>query len=367
MKRILLLIILLLIIVLSAGCVQSEVKVREDNLKIVDLAGRTVEVPKKVEKVVAIGPGALRILVYLQAVDKVVGVENAEKAWEVYTRPYRLANPQLANLPTIGVGGPDDPKPNVEEIMKLKPDVIFAVVSAQYADNLQEKTGIPVVVLNYGVLGNFRTTELFESIRVAGKILNKEKRAEEIVSYIQNTVKDLNERTKDSEKPKVYVGALGFKGQHGFTSTQCRFPPFEVNNVYGENVACKANLTILTPFIIDKELLLKEQPDVIFLDLGNLHLVKQDYEKDKNFYRSLKAFKECEVYGIYSFNFYNTNVEQALVNSYWIGKVLMPEKFKDVSIRDKANEIYKFFVGKELYNEISSKYGELGKIDVCSW
>ncbi|MEM0214647.1 MAG: ABC transporter substrate-binding protein, partial [Archaeoglobaceae archaeon] len=170
MKKLLIL-SLILLCSLMFGCVQQDQKaIEEKKITVVDPAGRTVEVPKNVSKVVAIGPGALRLVVYLQAVDKVIGVENAEKTWEVYTRPYRLANPQLAELPTIGVGGPDDPQPNVEEIMKLKPDVIFATVNARYADNLQEKTGIPVVVVDYGTLGNFRTTQLFESIRVMGKV-----------------------------------------------------------------------------------------------------------------------------------------------------------------------------------------------------
>ncbi len=359
-------ILALLFIIFFSGCVQQTQVQSAEKIKVKDLAGRTVEVPKNVSKVVAIGPGALRLVIYLQAVDKVVGVEDAEKRWEVYTRPYRLANPMLAELPTIGVGGPDDPKPNVEEILKLKPDVIFAVVSAQYAESLQEKTGIPVIVLDYGTLGNFRTTQLFESIRLVGTVLGKEKRAEEVISYIQEAVKDLENRTRNAEKPsKVYVGALGFKGQHGITSTTCRFPPFEVNNIFSENIACKVNTT--AHVFIDKEFLLKEQPEIIFLDLGNLFLVKEDYSKDRNFYESLNAFKERRIYGIYSFNFYNTNIEQALVNSYWVGKVLYPEKFKDMEIKDKANEIYKFFVGKPLYEEIASKYGELGKIDVSSW
>ncbi|MEM4616623.1 MAG: iron ABC transporter substrate-binding protein [Archaeoglobaceae archaeon] len=366
MKKLLIL-SLILLCSLMFGCVQQDQKaIEEKKITVVDPAGRTVEVPKNVSKVVAIGPGALRLVVYLQAVDKVIGVENAEKTWEVYTRPYRLANPQLAELPTIGVGGPDDPQPNVEEIMKLKPDVIFATVNARYADNLQEKTGIPVVVVDYGTLGNFRTTQLFESIRVMGKVLGKEKRAEEVIVFIENVVKDLESRAKDSEKPsKVYVGALGFKGQHGITSTTCRFPPFEVNNITSENIACKVNMT--AHVFIDKEFLLKEQPEVIFLDLGNLFLVKDDYSKDRTFYQSLNAFKNGRVYGIYSFNFYNTNVEQALVNSYWVGKVLYPEKFADVDIGKKANEIYEFFVGKPVYEQISAKYGELGAIDVGSW
>jgi len=359
--------IFVLIALIFSGCVQQEQKQTvEGKIKVTDLAGRSVEVPKNVEKIVAIGPGALRLVVYLQAADMVVGVENAEKTWEVYTRPYRLANPQFAELPTIGVGGPEDPQPNVEEILKVKPDVIFAVVSAQYAENLQEKTGIPVIVLNYGTLGNFRTTELFDSIRLMGKVLGKEKRAGEVIAYIEGVVKDLNERTMNAEKPsKVYVGALGFKGQHGIQSTNCRFPPFEVNNITSENIACRVNTT--AHVFIDKEFLLKEQPEIIFLDLGNLHLVKEDYSKDRSFYQSLEAFREGNVYGIYSFNFYNTNVEQALVNSYWVGKVLYPQNFADTDIKEKANEIYRFFVGKELYDQISSKYGELGKIDVGSW
>lgn len=359
--------IFVLIALIFSGCVQQEQKQTvEGKIKVTDLAGRSVEVPKNVEKIVAIGPGALRLVVYLQAADMVVGVENAEKTWEVYTRPYRLANPQFVELPTIGVGGPEDPQPNVEEILKVKPDVIFAVVSAQYAENLQEKTGIPVIVLNYGTLGNFRTTELFDSIRLMGKVLGKEKRAGEVIAYIEGVVKDLNERTMNAEKPsKVYVGALGFKGQHGIQSTNCRFPPFEVNNITSENIACRVNTT--AHVFIDKEFLLKEQPEIIFLDLGNLHLVKEDYSKDRSFYQSLEAFREGNVYGIYSFNFYNTNVEQALVDSYWVGKVLYPQNFADVDIKEKANEIYRFFVGKELYDQISSKYGELGKIDVGSW
>jgi len=149
------------------------------------------------------------------------------------------------------------------------------------------------------------------------------------------------------------------------TSTSPTFPPFEVNNIVEENIARK--IEVSRHVFVDKEFLLKEQPEVIFLDLGNLHLVRQDYAKDKAFYRSLDAFRNGRVYGIYSFNFYNTNVEQALVDSYWVGKVLMPERFKDIDIKRKANEIYRFFVGKELYEEISSKYGELGAIDVSKW
>ncbi len=54
-------------------------------------------------------------------------------------------------------------------------------MDASQADSLQEQTGIPVVVLSYGELGNFKADEIYSSLRLAGKILGKEERAEEII------------------------------------------------------------------------------------------------------------------------------------------------------------------------------------------
>ena len=67
-------------------------------------------------------------IVYLNATDLVVGVEDAEKYWDITGRPYRLAHPELANLTSIARGGPDNPTPYAEEIVKLKPDVINSII-----------------------------------------------------------------------------------------------------------------------------------------------------------------------------------------------------------------------------------------------
>ncbi len=347
---------LLVIFALSlAGCTQKQ-ETKVDVVKITDTIGREVEVPKKVERVVAIGPGALRLVVYLNASDMVVGVEDAETSWPAMGRPYRMAHPEFAKLPVIGKGGPS-PTPNAEAIAAVKPDVIFACYfDASRADALQEQTGIPVVVLSYGELGNFKAKEIYDSLRVAGKILGREERAEKIIDFIESTYSDLSNRVKDvpdEEKPSVFVGAIGFKGGHGIESTQCNFPPFMA--VKARNVACEAGKS--GPFFIDKEQLLQWDPDIIFLDENNLHLVLTDYKKSPEVYRSLKAFKNGEIYGILPFNYYTTNIETAIADAYFIGKVLYPTKFADVDPAKKANEIFKFFVGKELYAEMEENYG----------
>ena len=329
--------------------------------KITDMLGREVEFPKDVNKIVCVGPGCLRLITYLKATDKVVGVEDAEKKWDIYGRPYRIAHPELAELPTIGQGGPS-PKPNPEELIKVKPDVVFACyLTEEQANNLQQKTGIPVVVLSYGKLATFNNKDLFDSIELAGKILNKEERAEEVIKFIKDCQNDLKDRTKDipeENKPTVYVGGIGFKGMHGIDSTSCNYPPFMATNT--KNVADELNKP--SHVFITKEQLLMWNPDTIFIDEGGMKLVREDYNKNPEYYNSLEAFKDENVYGLLPYNYYTTNIGTALADAYYVGKVVYPNKFEDVNPEQKADEIYTFLVGKPVYNTIKEKLGGFGKI-----
>jgi iron complex transport system substrate-binding protein len=60
----------------------------------------------------------------------------------------------------------------------------------------------------------------------------------------------------------------------------------------------------------------------------------------------LEAFKEGRVYGTLPYNYYHTNIAVALADAYYIGKVLYPDKFKDVDPEKKADEIFQVFLGK---------------------
>jgi len=55
----------------------------------------------------------------------------------------------------------------------------------------------------------------------------------------------------------------------------------------------------------------------------------------------LKAFKEGRVYGTLPYNYYRTNIAVALADTYYIGKILYPDKFKDVDPEKKATRYFK--------------------------
>lgn len=64
-----------------------------------------------------------------------------------------------------------------------------------------------------------------------------------------------------------------------------------------------------------------------------------------------------------------TNVETVFVDAYLVGKVLYPERFADVDVRKKAEEIYGFFFGekgKGVLEAIERELGPAGKIDLRS-
>ncbi|SEG13324.1 iron complex transport system substrate-binding protein [Caloramator fervidus] len=365
MKKSLALFLSIIVIFLSVfivGCDSKESKNNQKEVVVTDLLGREVKIKENIKRVVAIGPGALRLYVYVGDKEKIVGIEEFEKK-NLKGRSYIIANKELMDLPVIGLGGPNNP-PDLEKLIAVKPDVIFTTYpkDKQEADNLQSKTGIPVVAISYGK-GALFDSAVNESLKLIGKIVNKEERAKQVVDFIENTKKDLEKRTyniKDEDKPYVYIGALGMKGIHGIESTQGKYPIFTVLNI--KNVADETGK--IGSVMIDKEKLVEWDPPIIFIDLGGLEIVKQDYSKNSKFYDSLTAFKKGNVYSQLPYNFYGTNIDTALVDAYFIGKIVYPEKFKDINIKEKADEIYKFFVGKELFDKMQEDFGKLDKLNL---
>ncbi|AKX94248.1 iron ABC transporter substrate-binding protein [Moorella thermoacetica] len=334
----------------------------QPKVKVTDLVGREVEVTVPANKVVAIGPGALRLVCYVNGAGKVVGIENLEKQ-QPAGRPYILAYPELKGKPVIGQGGPDS-TPDAEKLASVQPDVIFAasLLDKSQADELQAKTGAPVVVLSYGKLATF-DEDVYRSLELIGRIIGNEKRAGEVVTYLKNCQQDLNARTKGipaDKKPSVYVGALGMKGTHGIESTQAQYPPFVAVNA--RNVVDATGKT--GSVMIDKEKLLSWNPDIIFIDEGGLNIVVDDYKKNPHFYQSLGAFQKGNVYGQIPYNYYTTNIDTALADAYYAGKVIFPEQFKDIDPARKADEIYQFLLGKPLYEQMARDFGGFKKLDL---
>jgi iron complex transport system substrate-binding protein len=329
---------------------------------IIDAAGREVELPDRVERVICSGAGCLRLLTYLQAQHLIVAVDDMEKRRPVFdARPYGLANPQFKAYPLFGeFRGYDHP----ELIMALnpQPQVIFKTFSTMGHDpeKLQKKTSIPVVVLEYGDLSNHRRS-FYQTLRTMGKVVDRERRAEEMVSFFDSTIRDLANRTSnipERERKTSYVGGIALRGPHGFQSTELDYPPFLF--VHARNVAVGSSVKEKGQSNVAKEKIIEWDPEILFLDLSTLQMGDKAgglFElKTDPAYQALTAVQRGEVYGVLPYNWYAQNFGSILANAYFVAKLLYPYRFRDMDPEAKADSIYAFLVGKPVFREMDRMF-----------
>ena len=260
-------------------------------------------------------------------------------------------------------GGPAgiNKKPDLEAVLAVRPQVIFVTyMDSSLADEIQRMVNIPVVVLSYGVLATFDEA-VYKSLKIACRILHRETRAQEVVSYIESVRKDLHKRTAGIPKesrPTVYVGGIGYRGAQGIESTEQHYPPFTW--IQANSIAEGMEPTVGSHVTVDKETLLRLNPDFLFIDGGGSMIVAEDYRTHPQFYSELKACTSGNVYTLHPFNWYTTNLGTALVGAYAVGKILYSKEFKDIQLPLKADEIYTFLVGKAVYKTMETDYGPIG-------
>lgn len=331
---------------------------------ITDALGRKVEIPAKIDHLICSGSGCVRLLTYLEAQEMLVGVDECETRERVFdARPYAFANPWLRDLPLTGMQGGRE---NLEAVITLEPlpQVILKTypTSGHDPEEFQNKTGIPVIALEYGGLLPDKRPDLYRTLRTMGEVVGKKKRAEEIIAFFESHFSFLEEKAAQvgPESPSAYVGGVAYSGAHGFQSTEPDYPPFSLLKV--NNVAELSNrrLQATSHAVIAKEQILEWDPDYLFLDLSTLQLTQDnsglhELRTDPG-YQTLSAVKKGAVYGVLPYNWCTQNYGSILADCYFVGKLLYPEIFADINPEQKADEIYTFLVGKEVFDRMDQMF-----------
>ena len=159
----------------------------QDTKKITDSAGRSVEVPNRISRVMAAGPPA-SILLYTLAPEKMIGwVRKPTPAEKAFLKESVRELPEYGRL--TGRGG----TANLENVLSFKPDLIIDIgtVGPTYvslANNVQEQTKIPYVLLD----GTFTKTP--QMYLLLGELLDVKDRAEQLARYADETLHGLQTR-----------------------------------------------------------------------------------------------------------------------------------------------------------------------------
>lgn len=145
--------------------------------------GRTVTFDRPPERIISLSPGHTETLYAL-------GVGGRVVLTDTYS-DYPAENKPKAKLNTF-------PKPNVEEIVSLKPDLVVVLIEGD--DFIQQMDARQIKVLKI-----FPKTfdDTLRDIELLGTVTGTESRAKEITANMRERAASVVARTKDAPKPRV--------------------------------------------------------------------------------------------------------------------------------------------------------------------
>lgn len=306
---------------------------------ITDSLGRKVTVPGKINKVADSWFAHNEVLSILGAGDKIVATSLSKKA-----QPWLyVVNPSMNKaLVTFGTNF------NAEDLLKNKPDVIFASKTDTYIDKVSS-LGIPVVQVSFTNFDSMKKCVTLTSEILGGSSIE---RAKEFNSYLDSKlkmIKSVTSKIPESKKPKVLhiqsIDPLQVDGSDTIIDDW-------INVAGGVNVAkdIKGNMKE-----ISVEQILKWNPDIIIVgtntDSGDEKNSVNDILNNPAL-QQVSAVKNKKVYQNPSgaFNWDRYGCEEAL-QIQWAAKIINPDKFKNLDITSETKNFYKTFLNYKLSND----------------
>lgn len=314
---------------------------------VTDQIGRQVHIPDAVNRVVILQHQTLNIAVQLDAMGKVVGVLDEWKK-QLGANYVRLA-PQLPGLPMPG----GLTKVNIEELLKLRPDVVF-VTNYAPADMIKqiEDSGLAVVAISLLDVSPQEAVKLnpvvkdepaaidagFASgVRLIADILDRKEKGEAMIAATKRSRKLIADRLADlkqSERVPVYMANPDLSTYGHGKYTGLMMERAGARNV-ADSIAGFKQVTM--------EDVLAWNPSVIFVQ-ERYPAVVDEIRKTAS-WQTIDAVKGGRIYLMpeYAKAWGYPMPEAMALGELWMAKQLYPERFKDIDMQAQADAYYREF------------------------
>lgn len=361
MKKTSTLIILLVFVVTGLFLFKDSFGKKEDTAKlppsetitIVDNLDNKVTVPKKIDRIAVAGifPFPSILSVFLGSAEKIVGMPPASMS---AAKAGLLAElfPEILKADTSFTSGEDL---NIEELIKLKPDVVFYSSGNGEWTKMFAGAGIPAVAISprkwdYDVLETYdKWIELLsEMFPESAKAKQVSAYSKETYDKIQNRVKNL----KESERKKVLF-LFQYDDQKIVTSGKHFFGQYWCDAVGAKNAAEEITVDNANAKIT-MEQIYNWNPDVVFIT-NFTPAMPDDIYSGKiggRSWNNVKAAKTGDVYKmpLGSYRSYTPGADTP-VTLLWLAQKVYPELFKDINIEKEVKDYYSKLYGIELTEE----------------
>jgi iron complex transport system substrate-binding protein len=339
----------------------AELKVEEKSGThiVVDHGGNQVEVPNKIERIVVtdIFPIPAVLSVFFNSASKIVGVAPTSYSAAKNSLLSQIY-PEILNAKTDFMNGNVI---NVEELMKLNPDVVFYSENNNEQKEVLTKAGFCAIGISangwhYDCIETLNhwletLTDVFkysDDINILTERSNKaQKKSVEIYEMIKNRVSKLS----NEEKKRVFF-LFQYNDSTMMTSGKNFFGQWWADASGCINVA--EELLKDNSVATNLEQVYAWNPDMIFITNFTTALPKDLYENTVGTYdwSEVKAVKDKEVYklplGMY--RTYTPGIDTP-ITLLWFAKTAYPDMFNDIDLVKDTREYYQDIFGVNLTDD----------------
>lgn len=298
---------------------------------IVDMSGKTVKIPAKVNRIlITCYGGATNEVVVLGAADKIVGQPSQDNFPELLKFV-----PQFKNIPDCG----SFENANVEQIIKLKPDVVIASVMSPKSNKKLADAGIPVVTV---LTGRATINGLEKEFKMLGEVLGKESEANALNEF-------WNSRLQMIKQDAAKLPANKLKKVYYMMGT-----PLQTDGTaWGQDLITTAGGINVSKGLgnanqISIEQLLQWNPDAIIMssNIGPTknHFILADDLKNNPQMADINAVKnnqlfECPIGAFW----WDRPSPESILGFIWLAQSLYPDTFNNINLQQETKDFFKTF------------------------
>ena len=346
MKRFLTLLLALTLLLTACGTAPASQK---NKRTITDQAGFTVELPEKVERIVVcdILPLPSVLSVFFDSADKIVGMSGTSMNAAENSLLGQLY-PEILNAET---GFIDGSTVNTEELLKLRPDVVFYNASRAELGQQLRTAGFPAVAISVNKWDYDCIETLNNWIALLSEIFPDNDRTETVKNYSDKVLGMVRDRISaiPADQRERVLFLFQYSETNILTSGAKFFGQWWADATGAINVA--EELTTDNSVAVNMEQIYAWNPSVILITNFTSAGPDDIYNNTVGVYdwSAIDAVQSRRVYkmplGMY--RSYTPGADTP-VTLLWLAKTLYPTYFEDVDILAETKAYYKEVFGVEL-------------------
>jgi iron complex transport system substrate-binding protein len=320
---------------------------------IIDHNGDEVEIPAEVNRVAVttIYPLPAMLSMYLGSADKIVGIHPVSMA-AAKSGILGQIYPELLEADTSWIQGE---ALNIEELMKLKPDVVFYSGGATAEAEALRNAGIPAIGV-HATKWEFDCIETFDQwVDLLDQVFPGQDRVAGVNAYAQEVLDDIQEKVAnipDEERVRALF-LFQYDDTVMITSGKNFFGQYWIDCAGGINAA-EGLSEVGSNATISMEQVYEWNPDIVYItnftptqpaDIYNNAVRNDDWS-------SVAAVQNRRVYKmpLGAYRSYTPGVDTPLTLLF-MAKTMYPDVFSDVDLNAEVKSYYKDYFGIALTDD----------------